>query len=126
MIPTDGSHGSQNAENLAIEMALAFNAELTGAVMCGGKGKKCSREFGQKVLKNLEWKCKQMGVKFNYDVRDGDAADGIILLSQEHDLIIMGAGRKGFMKRIVIGHVSREIATTSSRPVILVRGRYKR
>jgi nucleotide-binding universal stress UspA family protein len=126
LIPTDGSHGSQNAENLAIEMALGFGAELVGSFVCNERGKKCSREFGTKVLKNLEWKCKQMGVKFRYIIKDGDPADGIIALSNDVDIIIMGAGRKGFMKRIVMGHVSREIASISSKPVILVRGRVQR
>ncbi len=126
LLPTDGTRGSQNAENMAIWMAGNFDAELVGLYVCCGRENICKCDHGKKVISNLAWKAEQRGIKFSSRIMEGDPADIIITLGKEYDLVVMGAGRKGFLSRVVIGHVCREVATTCSKPVVLVRGRYKR
>ena len=112
-------HGSQNAENVAIDLALSFNAKITALYVS-----KSDLDFNEKVLKNIEWKCKQRKIEIEVVHKKGEPAEEILNEIKDHDIIVMGAGRKGFFSKIVIGHVSRTVAAMSTIPLILVRGRY--
>jgi len=121
LIPTDGTHGSQNAENVAIHLAASFGSNLVALYVTKNK----EDERGKNVLKNIKWKGKQRDVEVNTLLKQGEAAEEILKEASNHDLLIMGAGRKGLLRGMVLGHVSREVAPLSPIPLILVRGRYK-
>ncbi|RLF45903.1 MAG: universal stress protein [Thermoplasmata archaeon] len=121
LIPTDGTHGSQNAENLAIHLAVSFGAKLTALYVAKGK----EDERGDAVLKNIKWKGKQRDVEVATLLKQGDPAEEILKEAPKHSILIMGAGRKGLLRNMVLGHVSREVAPLSPIPLILMRGRYK-
>jgi nucleotide-binding universal stress UspA family protein len=118
LLPTDGSHGSQNAENVAIQLAVSFGAEIIALYVS-----KNNAEMAEKILKNIEWKCKQRNIKVETIHKRGEPPEEILNEAKGCDIIVMGAGRKGFFSNIVIGHVSRNVAAMSSIPIILVRGR---
>ncbi|KAA0002764.1 MAG: universal stress protein [Thermoplasmata archaeon] len=121
LLPTDGTHGSQNAENVAIHLAISFGSNLT-ALYVAKNGKD---ERGKKVLKNIVWKGKQRDIEVVTLLKRGDPAEEILKEAPRHDILVMGAGRKGLLRNMVLGHVSREVAPLSPIPLILVRGRYK-
>lgn len=121
LIPTDGTHGSQNAENLAIHLASSRGAKLTALYVAKDK----RDERGEGVLKNIIWKGKQREVEVNTLLKQGDPAEEILKEASQHDILIMGAGRKGLLRNMILGHISREVAPLSPIPLILVRGRYK-
>ena len=64
--------------------------------------------------------------KIKKAIEHGDPGEVILKYAESHDLIIMGAGKKGIFQRVVLGHVAREICAPSPVPVILVRRHHLR
>lgn len=127
LLPIGGAHLEQKAlENVAMNTAKSFNAEITALYVIEGKGIEKGRPHAEKVVDNAAWKAKQFEVKLKKVIEHGDPAEIILKYADSHDLIIMGAGKKGLFRRIVLGHVARKICAPSSVPIILVRRRHIR
>ncbi len=127
LLPIGGAHLEQKAlENVAMNTAKSFNAELTALyVIEKGRGEK-GKAHAEKLLENAAWKAKHFDVKLKKTIEAGDPGEVILRYAVSYDLIIMGAGRKGIFRRVVLGHVAREICAPSPVPIILVRGRHLR
>lgn len=127
LLPIGGAHQELKAlENVAMNTAKSFNAELTALyVIEKGKGEK-ERAHAEKILQNAEWKAKHFELKLKKAIEHGEPGEVILRYADKYDLIIMGAGRKGIFRRVVMGHVAREICAPSPVPIILVRGRHIR
>jgi len=122
LLGTDGSISSKNAENFSLILANNFGAKITGVVALesGWKGGDAEAE---KILNNLKWKADQFNVKLEKMILRGPSTARIITeKAPDFDLIVIGAGRPSFLKRVKIGHVALEIINTAPRPVIVVRG----
>jgi nucleotide-binding universal stress UspA family protein len=126
LLPIGGTPSEQKAmENIALNTAKSFNAEVTALyVVEDPKGR--DKAHGEKILKNAAWKAEHFEVKLNKAIERGDPGEVILKYAESHDLIIMGAGKKGIFRSVVLGHVAREICAPSPVPVILVRGRHLR
>jgi nucleotide-binding universal stress UspA family protein len=126
LMPIGGAHLDQKAlENVALNTTKSFNGELTALYVIEG-GKEKGKAQAEKVLSNTAWKAEHFDVKFKKIIDFGDPAETILKHADSHDLIIMGAGKRGIFKKVVMGHVAREMCATSTLPVILVRGRHIR
>jgi nucleotide-binding universal stress UspA family protein len=122
LVPIGGEHLEQKAlENVALNTAKSFNAELTAlsVVENGKRGKE--KAHTEKILTNIEWKAQHFDVKLNKIMDYGEPGEVILKYAESHDLIIMGAGKKGIFRKVVMGHVAREICAPSPVPIILVR-----
>ncbi len=125
LLPISSSHLDQKAlENIALNTAKSFSAEVTALYVIEGKGK--GKEQAKKVLENVAWKAKHFELKIKKVIDHGDPAEVILGYAGSHDLIIMGAGKRGIFRNVVMGHVAREMCATSTLPIILVRGRHIR
>jgi nucleotide-binding universal stress UspA family protein len=125
LLPIGGEHVEHKAlENIALNTAKSFNGELTALYVVEG-GKK-DRANGEKILTNVEWKAKHFGVKLTRAINSGEPGEVILKYAESHDLIIMGAGKKGIFRSVVMGHVAREICAPSPIPIILVRRHHLR
>jgi nucleotide-binding universal stress UspA family protein len=113
-------------ENVALFIAKSYGAKLTTLFVLERKGSEREREFGEKVLTNLAWKAEHVGIEVEKVFEHGDPAEKILEAAMDHDLIIMGAGKKKILRRIAIGHVAREVCATSPAPILLVRGHHLR
>jgi nucleotide-binding universal stress UspA family protein len=108
-------------ENVALNTAKSFNAKLT-AVSVVETGKKAKeRAHAEKILNNIAWKAKHFEVELTKVIERGEPGEVILKYANSHDLIIMGAGKKGMFRKVVMGHVAREICAPSPVPIILVR-----
>jgi len=122
LLPIGGAHLDQKAlENVALNTAKSFNAEVTALYVIEDKKKDRERAHAEKVLGNIAWKAKHFEVKFNKIIEYGDPGEIILRYANLHDLIILGAGKKGMLRKIVMGHVAREICAPAPVPIILVR-----
>ncbi len=122
LLPVGGAHLEHKAlENIALNTAKSFNAEVTALFVIekGKKGKE--KAFAEKILDNAAWKAKHFEVKLKKVLEYGDPAEVILKYANSQDLIIMGAGKKGVFRSVVLGHVAREICAPSPVPIILVR-----
>jgi nucleotide-binding universal stress UspA family protein len=125
-MPIGGAHLDQKAlENVALNTVKSFNGELTALYVVEGSREK-GRVQAEKVLANAAWKAEHFEVKIKKIIDYGDPAEIILKHADSHDLIIMGAGKRGLFKKVVMGHIAREMCATSTLPVILVRGRHIR
>ncbi|UCE37057.1 MAG: universal stress protein [Thermoplasmata archaeon] len=127
LLPIGGAHQDQKSiENVALNTAKSFLAELTALyVIEEGKGPR-EKSNAEKVLDNVAWKAQHFEVKVKKVIEQGEPGEVILKYAESHDLIIMGAGKKGIFKRVVLGPVARKICAPSPVPIILVRGRHLR
>jgi nucleotide-binding universal stress UspA family protein len=120
LLPIGGEHVEHKSlENIALNISKSFNGEITALYVIEG-GKK-DRAEGQKTLDNAKWKASHFDVKFNGIMESGEPGEVILKYAETHDLIVMGAGKKGIFRKVVMGHVAREICAPSPIPIILVR-----
>lgn len=125
LLPIGGAHLDQKAlENIAMNTAKSFNSNLTALFVLETENK--HKQQAEKVLENVDWKAKHFDIKLNKVIDYGDPAEIILKHAVSHDLIIMGAGKKGIFRKVVMGHVAREMCATSPLPIILVRGHHLR
>lgn len=125
LLPIGGPHQEQKAlENIALNTAKSFNADITALFVMEKKIK--GKGQAEKVLENVVWKGKHFELNVKKVIEQGDAAEIILNFAASHDLIIMGAGRRGIFRNVVMGHVAREMCATSTVPILLVRGRHLR
>lgn len=125
LVPISGSPLDQKAlENIALNTAKSFSAEVTALYVMEGKGK--GKEQADKILENFAWKAKHFELEVKKAIEQGDPAEVILSYAGSYDLIIMGAGKRGIFRNVVMGHVAREMCATSTVPILLVRGRHLR
>ncbi len=123
LVPISGSPLDQKAlENIALNTAKSFKAEVTALYVVEGKG----RAHAEKVLENVAWKAKHFELEVEKAIEQGDPAEVILAYAGSHDLIVMGAGKRGIFRNVVMGHVAREMCATSTVPILLVRGHHLR
>lgn len=127
LLPIGGAQLDLKAlENVAMNTAKSFNAELTALYVVEDTKMEKGRAHAEKVLENVAWKAKHFEIRLKKVIEHGDPAEAILKREDSHDLVIMGAGKKGIFRKVVMGHVAREICATSPLPIILVRGRHIR
>ncbi len=123
--PTDGETHSFEAGILATNLANYFGATLYKCYM--GQ----NEEKGEHILDEASTMAKEMGVREVgiCTLVAGDPADRIILQSKNHDMMVLGKGRKCrfcmFLRYLkldkagLLGITSREVAALSGVPVFL-------
>jgi nucleotide-binding universal stress UspA family protein len=127
LLPIGGAQLDLKAlENVAMNTAKSFNAELTALYVIENTKREKGKAHAEKVLENVAWKAKHFEIKLKKIIEHGDPAEAILKRETSQDLVIMGAGKKGIFKKVIMGHVAREICATSPLPIILVRGRHIR
>ncbi len=141
LLPTDGSQGVTKAINLAVGMAIEFNAEIhvltvveppTLVVADAGIGQALSgerfmaelRKAAERIVEDTTNIVKESGhEEVKTEVLEGHTAETILKYAKEKkmDLIVMGThGRRG-LNRIILGSVAEEIVRCSPVPVMTVR-----
>ncbi len=143
LIPTDGAKGSENAIRMAIEMAQKHGAELNIIYVVpkdelpikvmeflkdekinGGLGKLTAKAIGEAVLEPVLEKVKTQGVKTGkWMVLRGDPAEEILKFakSRKVDIIVMGKGGRGAIKKLLLGSVSRKVCNLAECACVTVR-----
>lgn len=136
LVPTDFSPASDNALDLARELAGTFDAEIhllhvctifDGPIVSPEDLDKVERVLAMsdaKTLQALEASVQEINAPTHCHVHRGAGpADAIIKAVTEHncDLVIMGTnGRRG-MKGLIVGSVAKEVVHRSPVPVLTTR-----
>ena len=143
LVPTDGSKGSENAIQMAVDMAKKYTAELyiiyvvpKGEIpervleylkeerVDGGLGKLSTKVIGEAVLEPVLEKVKSQGVTSGkWMVLRGDPAQEILKFaaSRKVDMIIMGKSGRGAIKGLLLGSVSRKVCNLVECPCLTVK-----
>lgn len=114
--PTDGGIHSKEAGKVALFMANYFNASLHKFFVGS------DRELGKRVLDAAEEWAHEVGVEevTKMAISEHDPAEDILRLADDFDMIVMGKGKKTFLRRDILGATSREVAALSPIAVLLI------
>lgn len=143
LVPTDGSKGSGNAIQMAVEMAKNHDAELYILYVVpkeeipekvvdylqeervdGGLGKLSTKVIGEVVLEPVLKEIKSQGVKaVKWMVLRGDPAQEILKFAKNRkvDMIVMGKGGQGVIKGLLLGSVSRKVCNLAECACVTVK-----
>lgn len=143
VIATDGSPASTNAAQLAVNLARAHGAKLTGVYVVdpypylglgGGEvndqGLQAYMSAAQaqaaQAHATVEKLCKEGGQPVTLDVQlveDVGAANGIVQTAASigADLIVVGSHGRSGIARLMLGSVSTKVVAESKVPVLIAR-----
>jgi nucleotide-binding universal stress UspA family protein len=143
LVPTDGSKSTENAIQMAVDMAKHYNAELyivyvvpEGEIpenimaylreegVYSGLGKMTAKVIGEAVLEPVLEKVKSMGVKSGkWMVLRGDPAQEILKFAKTRkvDMIVMGKGGRGGIKGLLLGNVSHKVCNLAECACVTVK-----
>ena len=143
LVATDGSNNSDNAVQMAVEMANKHGAELLIVYVVpkgdipkkvieylreegadGGLGKLSSKLIGEAILEPVLKKVKSQGCNAcKWIVLHGDPAQEILKFakSRKVDMIVMGKGGQGILKGMLLGGVSRKVCNLTECACITVK-----
>ena len=143
LVPTDGSKGSENAIQMAVEMAKNHDAELYILYVVpkgdlpkrvvdylreervdGGLGKLSTKVIGEAVLEPVLKNIKAQGINLGkWMVLRGDPAQEILKFAKNRqvDMIVMGKGGQGVIKGLLLGSVSRKVCNLAECACVTVK-----
>ena len=140
LVPVDGSEYSHYAAQHAVRIAQAHDADviflhvvdeqvvadLAQQVSDDGplQARERLRENGQAYLRDCARLAEERQVQHREEIAEGDPAAVVCSTAVERhvDLIVMGKiGRRG-ARRIVMGSITRRVAESTDRPLLIVTG----
>ncbi|WP_333659819.1 universal stress protein [Meiothermus cerbereus] len=136
LIPVDGSRCSEDAARFGLKLAQRLGAEATilhvlepytGILMTPDSipyYTDFERELlvaGRQALEKVEAQAQALGVACTTLQRQGRAAEVIVEMAADHDLIVMGSHGYGVLDRLLLGSVSIRVLHKSHKPVLVVR-----
>ncbi|MGB8220601.1 MAG: universal stress protein [Methanoregula sp.] len=130
LIPTDGTSITRTAITHGLEMARAFNAEVTALsvstvrsipISLGGNDEQFTPDYCQTAVDSVADMGRRLGIVVKPTVVAGSVANEIIRASTGHDLLVMGTnGRTGF-EYLRLGSVAEKTVRHARCPVLVVR-----
>ncbi len=119
LVPVDGSDSSLTALQPAAELASLFDADVVLVHVVDPESPSAplpQLEKAQEILR-------EAGLKAEVEVRQGDAATGILAVAEQQsvDLIALATHGRSGMSRWVLGSVAEKILRTSTLPMLVVR-----
>ncbi len=134
LIATDGSAGARAAVDHGLELARETGARVIFVGVRHAPLPVLGDPYWQEAVSNdlarirpalkaAVAEAEEQGVDAEYDLLEGDAADGIVRLAQSRDvdLIVVGSRGLGAIASTLVGSVSRRVLHAADRPVLVVK-----
>jgi nucleotide-binding universal stress UspA family protein len=136
-VGTDGSDTASIAVNFAIDMAEKYGSKLIVASsyrpVAEDRLRKEQTDAPQEIqwsinpseevdatLRDVEEKAKERGLKTVSEAREGDPADVICEIAEQHEADVIVVGNKG-MRRRILGSVPNSVAHKAPCSVMIVK-----
>jgi nucleotide-binding universal stress UspA family protein len=137
LVATDGSPSAYEAIDMALELAVEHQAELTfvhvlppdefitGRV---GPGRpiphRVEMDESEAALRTAAEEAEKAGVSYALERISGETVDEIVAVAEglEVDLIVVGSRGRGPLAGAILGSVSSGVLKKANRPVLIVRG----
>ncbi|MFC2165304.1 amino acid permease [Acidobacteriota bacterium] len=133
LVPIGGGPHARLGLKLAHELAKQWDASITALKVQMGKGiTKDSTDFERQSIELFKSQAKdfgkdllqQNGIPANVKVKIGtDVAETIIEVSEEHDLVVIGASEEWALKQRLFGSIPDNVADHAPVSVLMVRAR---
>ena len=133
LVPLDGSANSFRGLDVAIHMARACHATITGLYVAGiirpktndpiSPLEKILLNNAKKIMSKAKLKSAKNGILFFDRVSYGDEDKKIVEVAEKKnfDLIVIGSRGRGSAKEIFLGSVSNYVLHKSKKPVLIVK-----
>jgi len=134
LVPLDGSEHSIKALEIAVQIALKFDGQITLIHVCSignleayprpiDEFIQAIRKNGTKILADGEKKVKAEGITAEKLLKEGHPVEEIIksCKDDEFDLIVIGARGLSKIKEILLGSVSDGVTRHAHCPVVVVK-----
>lgn len=130
LIPTDGNDNTWAAVRYGLEMARAFNAEVTALTVSSARGSRFAPGGGveefppevcRKAVEYVASEGRKLGVLVTPAIVPGSPANEILRASSEHDLIVMGTNGRTGLEYLRLGSVAEKTIRHARCPVLVVR-----
>ena len=130
LIPTDGNDNTWPAVRYGLEVARAFNAEVTALSVSSAKSSLFSPGGGvehfppgvcRKAVEYVANEGRKFGVVVKPAIVPGSPANEILRASGEHDLIVMGTNGRTGLEYLRLGSVAEKTIRHARCPVLVVR-----
>lgn len=140
VVGTDGSDTAQKAVDEAIDLAKAINAKLWLVSAYEPVPKSRLREEARQAPADLQWMVnpredvdatlsdaadlvRSAGVDVEIFAREGDPADAILDVAEEHDADLIVVGNKGMTgaRRFLLGSVPNKVSHHAPCSVLIIR-----
>ena len=136
-VGTDGSETAGKAVDFALDMAKRYDAKVVVASsyrpVSEGRVRKEQEEAPQDIqwsinpmedvnaaLRAVEEKAKERGLKSTSEAREGDPADVLCDIAEQHNADLLVVGNKG-MQRRVLGSVPNSVSHKAPCSVVIVK-----
>ncbi|MGQ9692144.1 MAG: universal stress protein [Thermaceae bacterium] len=136
LLPTDGSEAAQAGLEHGLGLAKALGSRvsflyvlepLSSSLLLGPETVpyyatllEDFRKEGLKALDRAARKAQEMGLEFEAHLLEGRAAEVILRLAEEHDLVVMGSHGRTGLEGLLLGSVTREVIHKTRKPVLVV------
>lgn len=135
LVGVDGSSTSYKAAEVALDLAIALNAEVTAVYVIPSPPADYRRFFDlssleineeeveRKIMHEVRVVALSQGVKLKTKILKGRPSDIIVSLAEEegYDLIVLGNTGLGGAYRRIMGSVASEVVNSTKKPVLLVK-----
>jgi len=126
MVPTDGSKNAQKAEDVAISIALNYQAKLMVVHIIDEKliyPFEVLEEDGKKILERVTLKGKDQGVDIQQVLIVGNPTHDMAKIVEKTgaDLVVIGSYGKSGLQKLLMGSVAENTIKTVKIPVLLVK-----
>lgn len=126
MVPTDGSKNAQKAEDVAISIALNYQAKLMVVHIIDEKliyPFEVLEEDGKKILERVTLKGKDQGVDIQQVLIVGNPTHDMAKIVEKTgaDLVVIGSHGKSGLQKLLMGSVAENTIKTVKIPVLLVK-----
>lgn len=133
LIPVDGSQNSMRAAKHAVDLAVKFNARLTGLHVIDTRVLKAAegsskvlaqlQSFGEQYLKDIAAMAGEVKVKIETSLKEGVPVDVILEEAEKRrvNLIVMGTRGLTGAKRVVLGSTAEQVIRWAACSVLVVK-----
>ena len=129
LIPTDGSHGAQEAIEHGLEIAQQYDAIVHALYVVDTRVSRSGPLFealqqeGREAVRDLEVTRTQAGLTVTTEISEGVPHEEILQYITTHgiDLVVMGTKGRSGVDRVLMGSVAERVVRHSPVPVLTVR-----
>jgi amino acid transporter/nucleotide-binding universal stress UspA family protein len=121
LLPTAGGPNAQLASNVLNSMAKEFNMSVTAGYIIHENATKEERDIGEERMDSTLSKLDSEIESGKKIIESKSIAGGIAKASRDYDLVVIGAAKEPFFKKMLFGEIPEKVARYSPNSVLVVK-----
>jgi APA family basic amino acid/polyamine antiporter len=121
LLPTAGGPNAQLASNVLNSMAKEFNMSVTAGYIIHENATKEERDIAEERMDSTLSKLDSEIESGKKIIESKSIAGGIAKASRDYDLVVIGAAKEPFFKKMLFGEIPEKVARYSPNSVLVVK-----